>query len=221
MKLSKMPKKLKIGGRKYDIIYPHLFTSDPRLLGLHEADQQNIKLSKLFLGQQRHWNKICETLLHETMHAVDHIYCHGVMQENEVYVMSNWMYQVIRDNNLNIKANILPKSVKIGGFVYKVQFPYVYNEGEESLCTIEHERAEIRISASNSASGPYGEAVIMANLIYLITCAICEMSTMPRGFTHGNKLEELGFQNSFANGLHQVFMDNDLETLLKSDGEKK
>ena len=100
MKKSRMLKTLKVGGLNYQIVYPYVFETNAVLLGLHEGDQARIKVTKRFLNLERHWTKITETLLHEIVHAVDHVYAGNILIEDEVFIMSNYLFQIIRDNKL-------------------------------------------------------------------------------------------------------------------------
>ncbi len=222
MKRSRVPKQLKVGGVNYKLLYPYTFISNPILLGLHEGDQACIKITAAYQNLPRSWAKIGENILHELIHAVDHIYCGVVLQEEEVHQMSNYLFQVVRDNELNIKKGKLPEFVKIGGFNYEVIGDFEFKDGDECAGAIEHELMAILMSNRDSQGQEYAPAVKMTNFLYLMTCAICEQTTIPRGFKHGEKLGD-GMSNhqSFASGIHQIFVDNDLEKLLKSDGELK
>lgn len=221
MKKSRMLKTLKIGGLNYQIIYPYVFETNAILLGLHEGDQVRIKISKQFMNLERQWTKIIETVLHEIVHAVDHVYAGNILIEDEVFIISNYLYQIIRQNDLNIRKSILPDIVRIGAFDYTVE-TYEFNDDSNSAATVEHETLRFLISDRDMNGNDYNKGIKMTNFIFLITCCICEMSTIPRGFTYGEKMGN-GISNhqAFAAGLYQVFMDNDLEKLIKSDGEIK
>ena len=221
MKKSRMLKTLKVGGLNYQIIYPYLFETNAVLLGLHEGDQARIKISKQFLNLDRHWTKIVETLLHEVIHAVDHVYAGNILVEDEVFILSNYIYQIVRDNDLNIKKSVLPEFVQVGAFSYNVN-NYTFNDDSNSAATVEHETLKFLISDRDINGNDYHKGIKMTNFIYLLTCCICEMSTIPRGFMYGEKTGN-GISNhqAFAAGLYQVFVDNELEKLIKSDGEIK
>lgn len=221
MKKSRMLKTLKVGGLNYQIIYPYVFETNAVLLGLHEGDQARIKVTKRFLNLERHWCKITETLLHEILHAVDHVYAGNILIEDEVFILSNYLYQIVRDNDLNIKKSILPESVRIGAFDYAVS-TYEFCDDSNSAATVEHETLKFMISDRDANGNDYHSGIKMTNFMYLLTCCICELSTIPRGFMYGEKTGN-GVSNhqAFAAGLYQVFVDNDLEKLIKSDGEIK
>lgn len=221
MKKSRMLKTLKVGGLNYKIHYPYVFETNAALLGLHEGDQCRIKISKLFMNLERKWPKIVETLLHEVVHAIDTVYCGNVMLEDEVSVISSWLYMILRDNELNIKKDKLPETVRIGGMEYNV-LPYTFNDDCSSACTVEHETLKFLIGEHDSNGNPYHDGLKMSNFVYLVVCCICEASTIPRGFTHGAKMDNgVESQQTFANGLYQVLKDSELEKLIKSDGELK
>ena len=221
MKKSRMLKTLKVGGLNYQIVYPYVFETNAILLGLHEGDQARIKIGDRFLNLERHWTKVVETLLHEVIHAVDHVYAGNILIEDEVFVLSVYLYQIIRDNDLNIKKSILPEFVRIGAFDYKV-INHEFMDDSNSAATVEHETLQFLISDRDANGNDYHKGIKMTNFMYLLTCCICEMSTIPRGFTYGEQHGN-GISNhqALAAGLYQVFVDNDLEKLIKSDGEIK
>ena len=221
MKKARMMDTLKVGGLNYKIEYPYIFETNAVLLGLHEGDQIRIKISKRFVNLERTWPKIIETLLHEIIHAIDHVYCGNILLEDEVFVMSNWLYQIVKENDLKIAKSKLPENIKIGAFDYKV-LTYRFQDDTNSACTVEHETQKFLVSDRDANGNDYAPGIKMTNFIYLITCCICEMSTIPRGFTYGEKIGN-GVTNhqAFAAGIYQVFCDNDLEKLIKSDGELK
>ena len=74
-----IPRKLKIGGRAYKVLYPYTFegTTSP-LYGLHDAVGQTIKLAKKDeYGANRNKESIYHTFLHEVIHAVDNVFNGG------------------------------------------------------------------------------------------------------------------------------------------------
>ncbi len=221
MKKARMLDSVKIGGLNYKVIYPYIFETNAVLLGLHEGDQCRIKISEKFVNLERTWQKVIETLVHEIIHGIDHVYCGSILLEDEVFVLSQWIYQIIRDNDLNVAKAKLPETIKIGAFDYNV-ITYSFDDESTSACTVEHETQRFLISNRDCSGNDYHSGVKMTNFIYLVTCCICEASNVPRGFAYGEKLGN-GISNhqAFAAGLFQVFVDNDLEKLIKSDGEMK
>ena len=217
-----MPQQLKIGGFSYKVTYPYIFRNEPTFVGLHEGDQQTTKTSKYFANLERSWPKILESLFHEIVHAIDHCYCAKVMTEDETNVFSNALFMLFRENDLQLKKNKLPESIKIGTFVYDVQNPYDYDDGEDYSCSSDNEQLLFKMSMCDKQGKPYNGAVSMVNLLYLAMCSICETSCVPRGFSLGETLSNGGMHFiTFCNGLYQVIVDNDLEKLMKSDGEMK
>lgn len=216
-----MPSHLKIGGLNYKVFYPYLFKTNPALLGLHEGDQQRIKISHLFLNQPRIWPKIVESFIHEVIHAIDHVYCAAIMKEGEVFIMSNWIYTIIRDNDFSIKSNKIPDKLKIGGFTYDVIDHHEFQDNENDACSADNEYLKIWMTDNDRYGKPYGPGIKMTNFLFLIVCSICEMSGMYLGFEYGENIGDMSKQDTFVNGLYQVVCDNNLEKLIKSDAELK
>jgi hypothetical protein len=106
----KIPKTLKIGGRDYEILSPHIFKDAPRTLyGLHDPGTQTIKLAqKDEFGVDRHPQGIKHTFMHEMIHAIDNVYFGGKLTawecgENAVDQLAEGLLQVIQDNGLDFR----------------------------------------------------------------------------------------------------------------------
>lgn len=99
----KIPKKLKIGGHDYRVLYPYSFGDGNGAAGLCETMQHTLKIDdKDFYGnpiESESYVKV--TLLHEILHAIDGITGHGVF-DNELVCKgtSEILYQVLHDNKL-------------------------------------------------------------------------------------------------------------------------
>ena len=106
----KIPNKLKVGGRDYEVIYPHHFdsTSDVQI-GYHDPFLQKIKLADVYAsGEKFHPQTLLHTLLHEILHSIDHVYCNsrilGTKDGEEIIdQLAEGLLQVIRDNNLDFR----------------------------------------------------------------------------------------------------------------------
>jgi hypothetical protein len=98
--LEKIPDQIKIGGRIVKIVYPYQFKERSDLKG-----QVHYSLGTIFIakddcdGDEYPLEAIFETLLHEILHYVCHIY-NGEKQlnEEEVCALANGLYQVLVDN---------------------------------------------------------------------------------------------------------------------------
>jgi hypothetical protein len=104
----KIPKLVKVGGRDYQVLYPHKFQDSHCVLyGLHDPGTQIIRLSeKDEQGSKRHPQSIEHTLLHEIIHAIDAVYFGGKISswekgEDAIDQLAEGLIQVIGDNKLN------------------------------------------------------------------------------------------------------------------------
>jgi len=104
----KIPKSLKIGGRSYKVLYPHIFTdSCQNLYGQHDSSGQTIKMAdKDTFGVVRHPESIAHTFMHEILHAVDNVYVGGKIQsldccEHIIDQLAEGLCQVLKDNKLD------------------------------------------------------------------------------------------------------------------------
>lgn len=86
----KIPETLKIGGHMYDVLVVpgEILDGD---CGETEIDKSIIRINGDMPQSQQE-----ETLLHEVIHAVDFN-----MSEEDVYMFSMALYQVLKDNSIN------------------------------------------------------------------------------------------------------------------------
>jgi hypothetical protein len=114
-----IPKRLKIGGRDYDVFYPHTFLDSTKpLYGLHDPSAQTIKIGQMDeFNVPRHPQSITHTFMHEILHAIDNVYlCDTIrVQDNcETIIdqLSEGLLQVIRDNQLDFRGGDMAKKKK-------------------------------------------------------------------------------------------------------------
>ncbi len=97
----KMPKKLKIGGRVYTVIF--LKEHKENLLG-----QVNHTTRKIILFRYSHGDKITkqgfeETLLHEIIHSINAVFDIEI-KETVINRLSEGLYQVLKDNKITLNG---------------------------------------------------------------------------------------------------------------------
>ena len=85
------PATIKVGPFTYVVKY------DVRMDDLGETllDDLLINIKKGLVGDVEK-----ETLLHEILHAVNHVYCAKELKENQIRQMSIGLYQVLKDNEI-------------------------------------------------------------------------------------------------------------------------
>jgi len=96
-----IPKSIKIAGHNYKVIYPYDFIRNYKL-GSFSPSRQEIRITDLTRnGSKRHKEQIMNTFCHEILHAIESEYVIECLKERDVELLSNGLYQVLRDNNLN------------------------------------------------------------------------------------------------------------------------
>lgn len=94
-----IPKKIRIAGADYPIIYKdHLNDGTTLAYGYINYNENNIYLSSTEIMND---SKKCTVLLHEILHGILHHYGTGVTLENEELVVdtiAKGLYQVVEDN---------------------------------------------------------------------------------------------------------------------------
>jgi len=212
-----MPKKAKVGGLVYDIVYPYIFTENTMLVGLNELFATRIKISEYYNNMRRPKARIYETLVHELLHAIDNVYCNGVLSEAQITSLSSGWYSVIAENDLMLdKAGKMPKFVKVCGFQYKVEYPYTFTEEETWIASSSlHEQLLIRISNSDIDGIVHGHTYIKQNLVHQLTAAISSIKQVDTKDRNGDDVWNTMFM-PMSCGIYQVIVDNKLDRLIRS-----
>ncbi len=97
----------------------------------------------------------------------------------------------------------IPKTLKIGGHIYKILFPYVFTERYDINGNCDADTCLIKIAASN-VNIPRAESAIAVTFIHEVLHAI-DFNTGHRIFerTEGEKKIE-----ALSEGIYQVLVDN-------------
>ena len=101
----KIPNHLKIGGHKVEIKKNHLFREIDHCLGMTLELEDKILLSSKEQGIPLSEAPEAVNFLHEIFHWVDIVYLGRKLTEDEVKVLAEGFFQVLRDNELNFKKD--------------------------------------------------------------------------------------------------------------------
>jgi len=99
----KIPSKIKIGGHKYQVIFPYVFTERTDRGGDCDFQRNVIRIADSVGTMKCADSTIMVTLIHEVLHAIDNTSGHAIFSgeygENEIEGLSEGIYQVLVDNN--------------------------------------------------------------------------------------------------------------------------
>jgi len=97
----KIPKKVKIAGHSYKVLFPYVFT-EVNNTGQADLLQKQIKLSEIDKnGAKLPKSEIENTFCHEILHCINWEYCRDGLKEEQIEPLANGLYQVLKDNHLN------------------------------------------------------------------------------------------------------------------------
>ena len=95
----KIPKKLKVAGHYYKVIFDDRGLSKKHLVGRSNNDFKEIRLCKYYKSKRaRAKSEIEETFVHEILHTVDRHYNNDALSEKAIGRLSQGLYQVLKDN---------------------------------------------------------------------------------------------------------------------------
>ena len=97
----KIPGFLKIGGHRVRVEKNHLFKEIDHCLGMSLELEDKILLASQEQGISLGEAPQAVNFLHEIIHWVDSVYLGKKLSEDEVRVLAEGFFQVLRDNNLN------------------------------------------------------------------------------------------------------------------------
>jgi hypothetical protein len=199
----KLPKKLKVGGIIYKVLYPYLFIEDTSIVGLHEPSTAIIKIAGVNDSKFLCAERILETFLHESVHAIDYVYCNEQYNEDDVEAISKALFALLYDNDLKLNTDYIPEKVKIGGFVHNVTYPYIFRDvAEESVVRADSNTLKIFIADSDDV-GKFDFRYVKKHFLSMLYTII--------GYIYCIKAirnSEYDCRMSFVSGLYQVLVDN-------------
>jgi len=201
----KFPDSLKIGGHIYKVEFPHAFEEEDQT-GVCDYMQGVIRVSDVYKHRKRAEQRIKSTLLHEVFHAIDHIYNSRMINnskksEKTIDSLECYWFQILADNDLYLEDDFkYPKKVRIGGYDYKVEYPYEFTEFQDKFFKLFVEELRILISDKDE-HGNFNPSLCKEAFIDGIMRII-------------DGAYELGLDNrsscSLSEGLYQVLVDNKL-----------
>jgi len=211
-----MLKKVKIGGIKYDIVFPYKTETNKNLIGMHVLSSSQIYIIDEFDGYKLSWCKIHETLLHEILHGISNVYCNNVecegISHSSITKISIGLYQVIRDNNLNIKNFVdYPKQIKVGGFTYDIIKDFKFAD-EPTTVWFDIKQTRTKLYFSGERDGEINSNDFKASLFCMgLLYAICGVY-----LAEDEDVPLIANMNSFGQGIQQVLKDNNIEKMIKN-----
>jgi len=221
MTKSRIPKTMTIGGYEYQIKYPYIFRQSDQLTGLHEPNTLTVKISNMLRNQKRHWSKIVETLIHEMVHAVDHVYNAGLLQEFEIELLGIYIFQILKENEFDFNKNKQePNEIKIGPFIYDIKWDFIFEDHDYMPALVDHQALIMYINPLDTNGVPVAYDIRMATLFYLILLAIANQTVLQDGFECNEENTTLVAKSmivSFANGLYKTIKDNNFVKLTKTN----
>ena len=212
LKYYRVPKTVKIGGFKYEVIFPYIFKETSEYMGLHCTEDLKIFLTPYVSMEEIATRaRVHEALLHEIIHGIDAVYFEDDMEHGDVYSLSNLFHQILHDNDLNLKdtSKPLPKKIKILGTVYDVLL-HKFDELETNS-SVSEDASLLRIS-NDITNLSYQRSL----LVFCITASVfCKLrlfdpEIVKRAEEHRNKYR------IFARAMYQVVVDNDLEKVMRN-----
>ena len=97
----KLPKKVKVGGHKYKVVFPYIFKERFDSDAQHDFSRKELRIGlKDSGGQDRVDSAIIVTFIHELLHAIDNTTGYSLFTDNEPAIegFSECIYQILVDN---------------------------------------------------------------------------------------------------------------------------
>jgi hypothetical protein len=213
-----IPKKIKIGGVNYRIIFPYTFECSTSNAGIFDNEIGEIRIVGSDRDKPAPVERVHETLLHEVLHGIDRVYCGGALPHDTIYKLSMGWHQVFRDNDLLMHSDSLqvPKTIKIMGMEYKIKYPFGFIDSDDEWIAgqVLNYLLEMRISKRDN------DDLVRASVIQCVTEAIVSTQNLDDKI---NEEENISgeMKSQVSHGLHQVIMDSGIDILMRTGGRGK
>ena len=93
-----IPDKIRVGGHEYKVLKNYVFEERADLNAQCASDVCEIRLGQSY--REHCQSKKEEIFLHEVIHAVDHVYNGGKLEESSVENIGQGLYQALKDNKI-------------------------------------------------------------------------------------------------------------------------
>uniref|UniRef100_A0A6M3K3W8 Uncharacterized protein n=1 Tax=viral metagenome TaxID=1070528 RepID=A0A6M3K3W8_9ZZZZ len=211
--MIKLPKKIKVGGAVYKVNLGK--ETENGYVGYHDYHNQIIKVATTHTGDTRHNLMILETLLHEVIHAISAIWLEDKLSEKVVTKLSTALFFLLTQNNLMLREIKLPKKIKYGGFIYDIVSPppkEIEMDEDSFFSTTNDAICRIYVKYSDSDAPFYIKSLFMKTLL--------KMVMRLHGSFSDEEVENI-YSSCFYQGLYQVLVDNNIDTLIYNEYNKK
>lgn len=212
----KLPKKVKIGYATYNIKFPYTFYNNGNFAGLHEGPWHSIKISNIYNDHEISSQRALTIFMHELIHAIDFVYSGQCLSEHEHTVESfaSAFIQIFRDNNLYLRSDTIPKSVRVGGVVYNIVYPFDFWDSPDFVnVSCNHGIHEIYLG-KESDNREFSHEYVKFSLIYTIIHAMIVVYDIENFASEGNGID-YNLLNPFAGGVYQTFRDNKIDNVIR------
>jgi hypothetical protein len=207
-----LPKKLKIGSMIYDVVFPAIFPASPEHQGMYKNHTGTIEIV-----ETGNYRKNWKILMHEVIHAIDHIYCNGSLNEFETELVSSAVISLAIDNDFPIFKDYssLPQSVRMFSHHYDVVEAYDFPETMSTSSYMDFEKSIIYFADPkvNKFSSHYMKLQLIYNCVKIIPVNIF-------GVDYQYEAMEDFPVCQFSNGLLETFSNYDFETALRKVYDK-
>lgn len=96
-----IPNKLKVGGHVYEVSRDYEFKERSDRSGQSDHELYQILIAgRTTKGTKRPIQGTEETFIHEALHCIDEVYNSNSLTEEQVYRLSQGLYQVLTDNKM-------------------------------------------------------------------------------------------------------------------------
>jgi hypothetical protein len=203
----RIPKKIKIGGFYYNVVFPYVFDENTDYLGLHDTEDLEIRITKYHHGLEVKVQRVHETVIHELLHGLSHVYCETDVVDSESIIsrLSCGLYQVLRDNkNFTVYGKLnMPKTLRIGPFDIKVIYPFEFKDTNNN-CSYRTTVLEFRVD--NRKRLEYAMVDLITGILYTICDNVCIEEDQDINATQIRQL---------STGLYQMLRDNKIEYMVR------
>lgn len=200
-KIKDVPNVIKVAGINFKVELKEKFRDDScNNWGFCNPSKARILILTVYDGVELSTCTILASVLHEIVHAIDHVYLNGDLSEETVTILSDIVFHILSDNGLDFSGTI-----KILGKTYEIIDNYEFKDCDQSISLVVDE-SQLKILRS----GYENSEVLRMCTLKCVLGSIFRNSS----FLDEEIVDNFNF-NAFSSGLFQVLNDSGLDDIIK------
>ena len=223
-----IPKSVRVGSFDYRVLFPYDFNEDNRLIAQHDLYNFTLKVGIKSPSHQSEIlprMKVHECLLHEIMHAIDHIYCGSILTEDDVDLFAMVWHFILQHNKLGLykRSEKIPSRLRLFNMEYEVKYKKFADLNDEDVFLYSCNTNTIWLDDRFKDRERYSFNYLWFGLSEIISSLVVSVFSLnqfmkPNGTPPKEAQADAQYPEkalvSFSHGILQVLRENNIEGMI-------